>query len=160
MDGKSVCKQHSGDSNVGRKSSLTPEAKKTIVDALSLGAWVEDAARSAGIHPATFYAWMDRGEAEFGNGEATEFSEFYEDATRARVQGRIVAVGHLRRAMPEDWRAAAWYLERSDPANWGRREHLTHTGSMRTEVVEIPNDAERLADVVSIIREAGALPEE
>ena len=27
----------------------------------------------------------------------------------------------IRRAMSDDWRAAAFYLERTDPKRWGRR---------------------------------------
>jgi hypothetical protein len=47
---------------------------------------------------------------------------------RARADARVGAIATIRRAMPEDWKAAAFYLERTDPANWGRRTAHEHSG--------------------------------
>lgn len=152
------CKQHSGDDNIGRRTALTEQVGKKIVDLMSLGAFVEDAVRSAGIAPATYYGWIERGEADQERGEETVFSEFVDATTRARVAGKIAAVGHIRRGMQEDWRAAAWYLERTDPENWGRRDSVAHTGKIRTETVEIPDDQERMVTVAEVLAATGAVP--
>ncbi len=38
------------------------------------------------------------------------------------------AIATIRRAMPDDWKAAAFYLERTDPQNWGRSTRHEHSG--------------------------------
>ncbi len=105
----------------GRPSKLTPELTKRIVTGIRAGAYPEVAARAAGIHPSTYYAWMAD--------ERSQFAEFQEEIERARAadEQRSVAVV----AASDDWRAHAWKLERQHPDRWGKREkgevdHTTH----------------------------------
>jgi len=83
----------------------------------------------------------------------TPFREFREAVTRARAEVEAGHVAQLQRAAggetvierrtivhsdgreeiverfaPADWRASAWWLERSFPAHWGRRAHSSATG--------------------------------
>jgi hypothetical protein len=67
---------------------------------------------------------------------------------------------YVRAAMPNDWRAAMTYLERTDPEHWSRRDRVAHSGQVRTSAPEIPDDHERMAQVVARLREAGALPDD
>ena len=58
---------------------------------------------------------------------------------------------HIREASKQDWRAAAFILERRFPERWGRRDALALSGSldltdreaMRTLAKEILNDARK-----------------
>lgn len=51
---------------------------------------------------------------------------FFERTQAAAERGRYYALRCVREAMPDDWRAAAWYLERSDPARWQPRNKQEH----------------------------------
>jgi hypothetical protein len=81
-------------------------------------------------------------------------------ASGSRAEARITAVGYVRQAMASDWKAAMTFLERTDPEHWSRRYRVKHSGHLRTSAPEIPDDHERMAQVVARLREAGALPDE
>jgi hypothetical protein len=65
----------------GRRTLCTPERVEAIVAVVEAGGTDADACAEAGIAPATFYGWVDRGE----NGEAP-YSEFLEALSRARAR--------------------------------------------------------------------------
>lgn len=108
----------------GRKHGLTAEVARTIVDALEAGAFQRDAAHAAGISEATYYRWLQAGAQPDAH---PELREFYEAATRARARAKVDALKRVRCAMGDEWRAAAWYLERSYPAEYGR-VRVEHSG--------------------------------
>lgn len=110
---------------VARPSKLTGEARDRIVAAIRAGNYAEPACRSAGISAATYYRWMARGEQE----EAGSYAEFREAVLLAEAEAEVHAVAVMRRAMPQDWRAAITYLERRYPARWRRRQLTELTGA-------------------------------
>lgn len=144
---RDVCKQHSGDANIGKRSSLTPELLDLICRALRAGSFIEPACIASGIHESTFYSWRERGEADLENGVESKYAEFVEATTRARAEGEVGAVATVRRAgagrapvfdkktgemldsgMPGDWRAAAWLLERGHRERWGKVHEISGPG--------------------------------
>jgi transposase len=113
-----------------RRVTLTREVHEKVREALDAGAYQRDAATYAGISPRTFYGWLNRArEAEeaLDRGEPVEsvdrdlvaFLHMVEGA-RARVAVDLLTV--VQTAARRDWRAAAWFLERSYPEQWGKRE--------------------------------------
>ena len=86
MRGRNVCKQHSGDANVGRPTKLTPEITSGIVQVLTAGLFMRDACAYVGIHEDTVYGWLTEGRADLAAGKRTEFSEFFETVGRASVR--------------------------------------------------------------------------
>lgn len=109
---------------MGRPSKLTPERQKRIVDAIRAGNYVETAAEYAGIGKTTFYRWMEQGEqASHGI-----YREFRDAVMRARAEAEARSVALIQKAAPDDWRAAAWWLERAFPDRWGPRQKLEHSG--------------------------------
>ncbi len=103
-----------------------------ILNYLRLGLSQEDAATMGGVSESTFYRWRERGEAASQlHDEGIEvpedeepYREFWETLTRARVEGEAYHVRIIRDAGMADWRASAWFLERSQPAKYGRRDRL------------------------------------
>lgn len=112
---------------MARPSDLTPDLQEKIINVLSSGVPIRDACSFVGISEGTYYKWMQRGEKARKGDE--KYIEFLQAATRARVQGRVGAVAVIRKSIQggnsDD---ARWFLERSDPANWGRKDVLIQLG--------------------------------
>jgi hypothetical protein len=118
--------------------------RERVVTLVRQGQTFETAARLAGIHRDTLHEWRRRGQAAVerrARGEHLEarelvFGEFADAVSAARAEAEAEAVDVIWSAMARDWRAAAWYLERSVPEHWGRRNH--------TEIEITERDRERL----------------
>jgi transposase len=104
---------------IGRPTKLTDEIRDTIVAAIRDGNYSETAAAAAGIGKTTFYLWMVKGETLGG-----KYEQFREAVHAAEADAEAQALTVLLKAMPEDWRAAAWYLERKFQDRWGRKDRL------------------------------------
>ncbi len=100
-----------------RKSMYNPDMHKSIVDTLSTGVSIHDVCAYVGISLETYHQWCRTKPA------------FLNDTMRARVSGRIGAAAIVRKSAlsgnPED---AKWYLERTDPSTWGRKDMLIALG--------------------------------
>lgn len=137
--GSDYCASHLG--TVGRHTRLTPEVHVAIVQALQAGAYQDAAATAAGVGVSTYYAWLERGEADLDAGlNRTPYAEFREAVSRARASAEVTAIatiqaiglGLQRDGLPPSdpqWRALAWFLERTFPSKYGRREHVEHSMS-------------------------------
>ncbi len=117
----------------GRKTLFTPELVKLIIDAIKIGGTDADACARAGINDGTFYRWMN------------EKKEFYDDITRARVDGKLARIGRIAKAGSNgDWRADAWFLEHRYPDEYAqKRLDVTSGGQTLTGlIVNIGKDDE------------------
>jgi len=122
---------------MGRRSMLTPERSSKIVNAVKAGNYLETAAQYGGITAAGLHKWLKRGRDErerIENGEEaneneSRYVEFVEAVENARAEAEVRAVALIQQAgQAGTWQASAWYLERSYPARWGRREKVEHSG--------------------------------
>jgi len=109
---------------MGRPTKLTPEVQDRIIQALKAGNYVETAAEYAGIGKTTFYRWMEQGK----QASRGIYREFRDAVMRARAEAEARNVAIIQQAAPDDWRAAAWWLERAFPDRWGARQKLEHSG--------------------------------
>ena len=110
----------------GRPSKLTPERQERIIELIRAGNYMEIAAQAAGINVATMYRWLQRGE-ETNSGK---YHEFREAIMRARAEAEARNVTLIQTAARADWRAAAWFLERSFPDRWGGKQVVEHSGKL------------------------------
>lgn len=92
----------------GRKTKYTPDLLKQILDVIAVGGTDKDAYTVAGIHADTFYEWMKR-------------PEFSEKIMGARVKGKLLRIGRIKKHGEVDWRADAWYLERRWPEEYAQQ---------------------------------------
>ena len=55
------------------------------------------------------------------------YAAFLKAVLKAEAEAEAAMVKHITGAAPETWQAAAWWLERKKPAEWGRvtRTHLS-----------------------------------
>lgn len=89
----------------GRPTALTPEVQKRIVDMLRAGAPAAHAAVAAGIHRASYFLWMARGQDAADarqDGQPVpprerRYVDFYDAAERARAEARVRAVANIQK---------------------------------------------------------------
>lgn len=109
-----------------RPSLLTPARSKAILEMLADGVFVETACQAAGVNQTTYHRWLKK--ADDPDADPT-YAAFRDAANVARATAEVnairIVVGHAK----DDWRAAAWYLERSFPTRYGKLTKLEHTGA-------------------------------
>ena len=92
----------------GKPSKYTPERVRAIVQAIEIGAPYRHACAVGGIDEATFARWRER---------YAEFADAIKEAEGKAVTGRLA---RIRLAESEHWQAAAWWLERKYPQEFGK----------------------------------------
>ena len=94
----------------GRPSKYRPDTVAAIIAAVEGGATYRHAAASVGVSERTLHDWQVR------------HPQFSQALKTAEAMACMAAVGTIRRAAEAGtWQAAAWYLERRYPAEYGRR---------------------------------------
>ena len=139
---------------MGRPLKLTPKVQEQICNAIRAGSYAEVAARFAGVASTTFYKWMALGD---GVDAKAPYKEFREEVESAKAVAEVRNIGLIQQAANNGtWQAAAWYLERTAPARWGRRSALEVTGAEGGPVkVDVPID-ELEAKVLKLIKDNDA----
>ena len=100
----------------GRMSKLTPEVQARIVQFVEAGNYKRIAAQACGIDQATFCNWMKWGEQQ----QRGRYFDFFKAVKEAEGRAEANCVAHVALATMNDWRAAAWMLERSRRDRWGQ----------------------------------------
>ena len=119
---------------MGRSSRINyPHIVEQILRALSLGVSVETAAQCVGISRSTLFGWLQLGrEARvlFEQGvkilpAQQKYLDFLDSSEREIAISIANAVARISRASDKgDWRAAAWWLERQVPSEFGKTDRL------------------------------------
>jgi hypothetical protein len=102
---------------MGRPSVYTSRLGREICAQVEAGLTMRVAARAAGIGRRTLYNWLTLGRE--GREPYAAFAARLERAQglcEARIAQQVYAAG------AEDWRAAAWMLERRFPRRWSSRQ--------------------------------------
>lgn len=113
-----------------RKPSLNTTISKKICDEIKRGLPITKAPLLAGITAKTFYNWYNRGK----NAKKGKFHDFYNEVEEAKAYAIALRVENIRQAGADgNWQADAWWLERVDPENFGRKDKLSLNGDLRHE---------------------------
>ena len=108
-----------------------------LIEALKAGNYLEHACDFAGIGKSTVYRWLDRGQQESENIEQgmkpdrheAQYLELWDAIKRARGEATIRNVAVINNAARGGtWQAAAWWLERTAPQQFGRTMKAEITG--------------------------------
>lgn len=110
----------------GRPTKLTPDTLNKIEVLLQNGNYIETAAAVCGISKSTLYLWLKRG-ARSKKGIYRDFSDAVIKA-QGLAEARDVSI--ITKAASDDWKAAAWRLERKFPNKWGRRINIADAGKI------------------------------
>ena len=95
-----------------------------------------DCAYTAGIHPDTVRQWRTRlQEEEEGTPTLDELFTFFEADKKAIADARLERLARIEDASKKSWQAAAWWLERKYPDEFGQKKRLEHSGDPDEPVV-------------------------
>lgn len=103
------------------RPKLDPLLAQRIVDLIRAGNYLEVAATAAGIHRSTLHRWLRHGRDQ----QRGRFRKFLTAVEKAQAEAESRDVALIARAAGEDWRAAAWRLERKQPRRYGPRVALS-----------------------------------
>lgn len=124
-----------------------------LVDYLREGMFFKEACHLVGASPTTVRKWVQTGLRDLDAGRDTAVAEFAFRVSQAMAEAKRERIGQLNRAgeNPAFWAAAAWWLERRYPQEFGRQDrvNMTLNGNLnmaragRIEVTEEEADAIR-----------------
>ncbi len=99
---------------------------RALLRAIEEGLYPNDAAAAAGIGRSAYFTWRD---------SVPVVGDAIRDAETVCKRGLLSVI---RSAMPTNWQAAGWTLERRWPAEWGRRDRVKHEHEARVGVLFSP----------------------
>jgi hypothetical protein len=101
---------------------LTPERQKVIVDSIAAGVPRAIAAMRAGVTERCLYQWLAKGRKGAKGNE--EYVQLFQAVQKAEADAVARNVALVQKAGAKTWQAAAWWLERRYPEEFGanRRE--------------------------------------
>jgi hypothetical protein len=123
----------------GRKVTQSDDPRvERLIEALNAGNYLEHACDYAGIGKSTVYRWLDRGQNEAEridagnepNPDEHTYLELWDAIKKARASAMVRNVAIIQQAARGGtWQAAAWWLERTAPQQYGRRLSAEVTGA-------------------------------
>ncbi|TCD47024.1 hypothetical protein [Chlorobium sp. N1] len=81
----------------------------------------EDACRKAGIDRASLSEWLRCGAEDAGSGRRSLNRELFERIAEAEVECEAWHLRNISSAADRDWKASAWFLERTRRERYARR---------------------------------------
>lgn len=102
----------------GRPTKLTPAVEERILKAIAAGNTLKDAAAYAGIGYSTLEHWLAD--------PRPRYRQFRQAVEQKQAEAVVRNVAIIEKAAQEQWQAAAWWLERRRPDDWGRKERVEH----------------------------------
>ncbi len=130
----------------GRDTKFDAPRRTSILRDLGKGNTRACAAERAGVSERTLTYWMARGK----RGEEGGYVAFVAAVKKAERDAERRMVGVIRTASRKTWTAAAWWLERKKPADWGDQRDVAK--QLKDTLKEVEALRERLR---AALEEAG-----
>lgn len=130
---------------VGAKCRLS-QYKDEIILRFSQGCSIKDSIAGM-IGYNAYYDWYNAGKEDQDNGIDSEFAQFSQDVDRTLKEYRNSLLNCVRKQAPEDWRAATWLLERSDPETFNLKTKMEVKQEVEVSqkaILEIPENGRRI----------------
>ncbi len=151
--------------SAGRPTALLEQVKEqALLDYIRIGTPVRKAVTASGIAEKTFYNWMSRGMSERErlsmtpnakeNPSEVIFLQFLQRVEQARAEAIAKKVAVIAKSGNDgDWRAAAWWLERQVPEEFGKTDKFEIGGTNGEAIkvqVEMGDLEDKIAKVLAI----------
>ncbi len=114
---------------------LTPEIVAAVVQAITGGNTRDVAAEYAGVSVGTLYKWL----AKARKARKGQFLEFLKAIKKAEADAVVRNVAIIQKAAQKTWQAAAWWLERKYPEDWGNSK--ADIAMLKKAVAELEKNA-------------------
>ena len=124
------------------KLKLTDQLCDDICNDIKAGVPIDHAAIAHGITRATFYNWYNKGE----DAKSGKFKKFYDKVEEAKSVAITLRARRIYKAGETSWQADAWWLERVDPTNFGRKDHIDINSKSENLNIEVPSTEEVLKE--------------
>ena len=92
----------------GRPKKLDEDLIRDALAAAQMGMTIDLLSDYVGVHRATVYEWIRRGSEE----PDSIYRDFSDAVSRGRSQCAALNLHRIQQASADDWRAAAWIMER------------------------------------------------
>jgi hypothetical protein len=112
------------------QSELTEQIQHDICAGLRMGGQIVPAAHYAGVTEWQVFDWMAKAETE---GPGDPHFEFRKAVTYAEARTELSMVSRIKKAANDDWRAAAWWLERTKKERYSKTSQVDHVLSGKVE---------------------------
>jgi hypothetical protein len=115
---------------------LTLEVIKELEKHLRIGNYVVDVMGYLGIDESTYYNWQKRAKEVVKKIKKKEITKenitdrqrilikFYKSVKKAEKEAVLRNVANIQGASKKNWQASAWFLERRNYKEWGRKDYL------------------------------------
>lgn len=103
------------------RPKLDPAVTQKIVDLIRAGNYLDVAATAAGIHRTTLHRWVRLGREQ----KRGRYHRFLVSVEKAKAESESRDVALIAKAATDDWKAAAWRLERRTPRRYGQRVQIS-----------------------------------
>ena len=113
---------------------LDDRRRERLLEALRAGNYIETACAYAGVSKSSFYNYLSQArEARDKDSEPSKHEawamELLDAVEKARADAEVRNVHLIQQAAQGGtWQAAAWFLERSMPGKWARRDKVEMSG--------------------------------
>lgn len=112
-------------SKVGRPSRLNPKLKDNLITSIKLGNTLEAACGVVGLPYDTFAEWRQRGEGRHPTRKPLpDYVQFAQEVNQAIAEAQLRLIKRIHDASDNDWKAAAWILERRHPEHWSATQRV------------------------------------
>lgn len=103
-----------------RNEKISKEKIELASKLIEAGNTIQTIFGALGISKQTWYNWLHKGE----NAKSGMYRELWEEVQKAESRAETRYVSIIAKAAPENWQAAAWWLERKYPERWGRKDKV------------------------------------
>jgi len=141
--------------SVGRPTKLTDELIEGIAKNIEAGMTIEYAAAEQGVLRGAVQQWLREGAQDIHINKKSLQSKFSYTirAARSKLQKRLV--NNIEKHGQEDWRPAAWILERTFPKDFGKRDQLKVHAAKEGETFD--SDHEKLLKLMNELEDKAAI---
>jgi len=91
-----------------------------ILEYISQGMSAKNASCMTGISEKTYYLWFNQGKGDSANDIESLQRELYEGIPKAKALCEQAHLQNILEGAKKNWRAGAWFLERTRPSVYGR----------------------------------------